>query len=277
VQHNPEAYATNDVIAAFADENGFFPPQCIPYAGILEHPEEFIRSYIRKATEAGFHVHVHALADKAVRIVVDEFAQVKELADSQGLTQSIAHAQLVHPDDQKRIGELGVYMVMTQVWSDSGIEYEMTVAPFIDEVQGVADLYNPEHYYMQNVYPSNSILEYGGTLVHGSDAPVGTRKPIPLVNLQMAVTRGSEVALNPKEAIDVHQAIAALTINGARLFKHQDRLGSIEVGKIADLVVLDQNIVALAENDEAGRISETQVLLTVFNGKVVFESGAEAQ
>jgi predicted amidohydrolase YtcJ len=279
VRARPEDFVANDVLKAFAAEQGFYPQQCIPYGGILEHPEEYIRSYIRKATEAGFHVHVHALADKAIRIVVDEFANVKAQADASGLTQSIAHAQVVHPDDQKRIGELGIATVFTLVWSASGVEYEMTVAPFIDELQGVADLYNPDHYYMQNVYPARSIMDFGGPLVHGSDAPVGTRNPIPLVNLQMAITRGAnaegEVALNPKEAIDVHQAIAALTINGARLFKHEDRLGSIEAGKVADLVVLSQNIVELAESGQAQQIAETAVTVTVFNGEVVFDLAKE--
>jgi len=272
VQADPDSYSANDVMRSFVEEQGYYPQQCIPYAGILEHPEEFIRSYIRKATEAGFHVHVHALADKAIRVVVDEFANVKASADAQGLTQSIAHAQVVHPDEQKRIGELGIATVLTLVWAGSGMEYEMTVVPFIDEVAGVADLYNPDHYYMQNVYPAKSILDFGGLLVHGSDAPVGTRDPIPLVNLEVAITRGDDVPLNPKESLDVHEAIAALTINGARLFKHEDRLGSIEAGKLADLVVLDQNIVALAEAGEANRIGETAVTMTVFNGKVVYQA-----
>ena len=272
VQADPEAFADEAAIQAFQAENGYFPQQCIPYAGILEHPEEYIRSYIRKATEAGFHVHVHALADKGVRVTVDEFAKVKDLADQNGLTQSIAHAQVVHPDDQKRIGELEIFTVFTLVWADSGMEYEMTVAPFIDEVIGVADLYNPEHYYIKNVYPALSILEQGGIVVHGSDAPVGTRDPIPMPNLQAALTRGSgETVLNPNERLDVHQAIAAFTINGARLFGHEDRLGSIEAGKIADLVVLDQNIVELAESGQADRIGETQTVMTVFDGDIVFE------
>ncbi len=275
VQARPEDYQSDEAMQSFVREQGFYPQQCIPYGGILEHPEEYIRTYIRKATEAGFHVHVHALADRAVRVVVDEFSRVKPLADQQGLTQSIAHAQIVHPDDQKRIGELGISSVLTLVWTASGVEYEMTVAPFIDEVNGVADLYNPDHYYMQNVYPARSILDAGGPLVHGSDAPVGTRQPIPLVSLQMAITRGAndqgEVALNPKEAIDVHQAIAALTLNGAKLFRHADRLGSIEAGKLADLVVLDQNIVELAESGQAQRIGETGVSLTIFNGVIVYD------
>jgi len=81
VQADPDAYSELERKIAFQSEYGFYPVQCIPQSGVLEHREEFIRAYIRKATEAGFHVHVHALADKGIRIAVDEFSKVKDLAD----------------------------------------------------------------------------------------------------------------------------------------------------------------------------------------------------
>jgi len=272
VQADPAAYAGIERSTAFRDEFGFYPVQCIPTSGVLEHEEAFTRAYIRKATEAGFNVHVHALADKGVRIAVDEFGKVKDLADRNGLTQSLAHVQLAHPDDQKKIGELGIYVVFTFVWTASGPEYEMMVAPFIDEVAGVADLYNPDHYYMQNVYPAKSIQEYGGILVNGSDAPVDSRDPRPLVNLAMALYRSNgEAVLNPDQRIDIHSAIEAFTINGARLMQDDDRLGSIETGKTADLVVLSDNIVALADSGQPEKITLTKVTMTVFDGRIVFE------
>ena len=272
VQADPDAYADFDRKTAFQSEYGYYPVQCIPQSGVLEHEEAFTRAYIRKATEAGFHVHVHALADKGIRIAVDEFGKVKEIADRSGLTQSLAHVQLAHPDDQKRIGELGISVVFTFVWTASGTEYEMMVAPFIDEIAGVADLYNMDHYYMQNVYPAKSIQDYGGILVHGSDAPVDSRDPRPLANLAQAVYRSNgETVLNADQRIDIHSAIAAFTINGAKLMRHDDRLGSINTGKTADLIVLSQNIVELAENGEPYKIGDTEVTMTVFDGKVVYE------
>ncbi|MDA0681507.1 MAG: amidohydrolase family protein [Proteobacteria bacterium] len=272
VQADPGAYTSRDRITQFQSEYGFYPIQCIPKSGILEHEEAFTRAYIRKATEAGFHVHVHALSDKAVRIAVDEFGKVKNIADASGLTQSLAHVQLAHPDDQKRIGELGISVVFTFVWTASGPQYEMMVAPFIDELAGVADLYNPDHYYMKNVYPAKSIQDFGGILVNGSDAPVGGRDPMPLVSLAMALYRSDgEAVLNEKERIDVHSAIEAFTINGAKLMGHDDKVGSIETGKLADLVVLSQNIVDLAQNGEPYKIAETKVTTTIFNGKIVYE------
>jgi hypothetical protein len=272
VQADPDAYASIDRIKAFESEYGFYPQQCIPQSGILEHKELFTRAYIRKATEAGFHVHVHALADKAVRIVVDEFGKVKDIADRKGLTQSLAHVQIAHPDDQKRIGELGISVVFTFVWATPDVQYDMMVTPFIDEVAGIADLYNMDHYYMQNAYPAKNIQDYGGILVNGSDAPVSSRDPMPLSSLQQAVYRGNgEVVLNADQRIDIHSAIAAFTINGARLMGHDDRLGTIETGKTADLIVLSQNIVELAENGEPHKIGETEVTMTVFDGNIVYE------
>ena len=258
---------------AFVTEYGFYPQQCIPQSGVLEHEEPFIRAYIRKATEAGFHVHVHALSDKGVRIAVDELGKVKDIADRNNTTQSLAHVQLAHPDDQKRIGELGISVVFTFVWATPGIQYEMMVIPFIDEIDGIADLYNTDNYYMQNVYPARSIQEAGGVLVNGSDAPVGSRDPMPFVSLQQAVYRSDgEIVLNADQRIDIHSAIEAFTINGARLFGHDDAVGSIEVGKKADIIALSQNIVELAGNGNIHRVGETAVTLTVFDGKIVHDT-----
>ncbi|MCP5072968.1 MAG: amidohydrolase family protein, partial [Rhodobacteraceae bacterium] len=103
-------------ITSFQKQHGFLPAQCEQSSGVLEHSEAFIHEYVRQMTEAGFHVHVHALSDRAVRVAGQAFANVKEQADRAGLTQSVAHVQLAHPDDQKRLGELGVYVVFSYVW-----------------------------------------------------------------------------------------------------------------------------------------------------------------
>jgi predicted amidohydrolase YtcJ len=272
VQANPDDYSSGDRVAAFVSEFGFHPQQCIPQSGILEHDEAFLRAYIRKATEAGFHVHIHALADKGVRVAVDELAKVRDIADRNGTTQSLAHVQIAHPDDQKRIGELGISVVFTFVWATPGLEYDMMVIPFIEEVDGIGDLYDPDSYYMQNVYPAKTIQGFGGILVNGSDAPVSSRDPRPFASLQQAIFRGNgEMVLNEKQRIDVHSAIEAFTINGAKLFGHDDRLGSIEVGKTADVIAISQNIVELADAGRASDIADTAVTLTVFDGKIIFD------
>ena len=272
VRNNPDKYGKPDMIREFADKHGYQPAQCIKSSGVLEHSEEYIKEYVRQMTAAGFHVHIHALSDLGVRVAVDAFSEVKQEADAKNLTQSITHVQLAHPDDVKRMGDLGIYVAFTYVWIFPDVEYDVMVIPFIDKVDGIADLYNPKHYYMQNVYPVKSVMDAGGILTWGSDAPVGTRNPIPFPSMQAAVTREvGGVVMNAGQRINIHDALAAYTINGARLMGHDDKLGSIEVGKTADLIVLNQNVVELEELGQADRIGETQVDMTIFDGIVVFE------
>ena len=112
--------------------------------------------------------------------------------------------------------------------------------------------------------------------MNGSDAPVGSRDPMPFVSLQQAVYRSNgEVVMNESQRIDIHSAIAAFTINGARLFGHNDVVGTIEVGKKADIIALSQNIVELAESGRPQEISDTQVTLTIFDGRVTHDAAAD--
>ncbi len=113
---------------------------------------------------------------------------------------------------------------------------------------------------------------YGAPVVHGSDAPVDTRDPRPFVNLLQAIYRSNgEVVMNADERLDIASAIEAFTINGARLFRHDDDVGSIEVGKLADLIAIDRNLVELAAGDDIEAIADTEVLMTVFEGRVIHD------
>jgi len=273
VRADPSRYKDNSLSVAFQAENGFYPGQCELSNGVLEHSEKFIHEFVRQMTDAGFNVHAHAIGDRAVRVVLDAFGENKANADKAGLTQSIAHAQLVHPDDQQRLGQLGVYLALTFAWVLPDPVYDMSVIPFVEQLDGPENMYDPDLYYMQNVYPAAGVQRLGGVIVAGSDAPVDSREPRPFVNLQQAVTRSAEGhAYNAKERLNIHEAIAAYTINGARMLGQSQQVGSLEPGKLADLIVVNQNLVELAEQDQADHISETQVLMTVFDGKVVFEA-----
>jgi predicted amidohydrolase YtcJ len=273
VRENAERYASDAAVRAFQREHGHHPAQCAKSRGVLEHSEAFIHAFVSEMEKAGFAVHIHAIGDRAVRIALDAFEASRATNGALPYPQSLAHAQLIHPDDQQRIGEMGVYVAFTYAWISPLISYDMSVIPFIDEVKGSADLYNPEHYYVKNVYPARSVRDRGGILVAGSDAPVETRDPRPFGNIEQALTRTvGKITLNANERISIHDAIAAYTINGARFLGHDARVGSIEPGKAADLVVVDRNLVELAQNGRADEIGETQVQLTIFDGKVVYEA-----
>lgn len=272
VAADPDGYGVAEA-AAFRAEHGFGPAQCAVSTGVLEHTPEFVAEYVTAMDKAGFTVHLHAIGDRAVRTALDAIEAAKVANGDSHLPHSLAHLQLVNPDDQRRFGKLGVPSVFTFAWATTDVGYDLTVSPFIDQVAGPADLHNPDHYYYQNVYPARSIQSYGGLLVGGSDAPVDVRDPRPFVNIEQAVTRSGDdgEVLNPDQRIDIRTAIAAYTINGARALNQSDLTGSIEVGKRADMIVLDRNLIELAETGRAGEIGDTRVLLTLFDGKPVYD------
>jgi hypothetical protein len=243
------------------------------HAGELVHEPKVLEDLVARATEDGFHVHVHTIADASARAVAAAFENAHGAAVARGLTQSVAHLQIARTEDVRRLGDLGAFVAFTYMWANPDPAYELVVVPFIDEIDGAADLYNPRHYYMRNAYPFRTALRSGAVPVFGSDVPVGSREPRPFQNMQAALTRErGGIVLNTGETLGIDETIAAFTINGARLMTHDDELGSLETGKIADLVVIDRNIVELAAKGDAAAIGQTRVLLTMFDGRIIFEA-----
>lgn len=272
VRVEPASFENRERVATFLQANGFHPGQCTISNGVLRDSVEFVNDYVRRLNDAGFTIHIHVIGDRAVRLAVDALELV--MADTAGnpLRHSLAHLQLIHPDDVHRIGALGLYLAYTYAWIVIDPPYDMTVMPFIDEVSDPENFYDMNAYYMQNIYPTRSTMEAGAILVAGSDAPVDELSPRPFVNMAAGISRtGADGrALNAAQAIDIHQMIAAYTINGAHAMKQEDKTGSIEVGKRADFAVLDRNIIDLYEAEEFPGISETRVDITVFDGEIIY-------
>ena len=269
---NKTRFEKRAAVEAFRAEHGFHPAQCTISYGVLRDPEPFIDRYVRRLNDAGFTIHIHAIGDRAVRAGVGALARVIGPGSGNPLRHGMAHLQLVHPDDQQRIGEMGLYLAWTYAWALTNAAYDMTVMPFIGDVTGPGGIYDPESYRMKNSYPVRSTMEYSAVPVAGSDAPVDDRSPRPFVNMAIGVTRQGLDGnfLNAAEALDIQQMITAYTINGARALNQEKITGSIEVGKKADLVVLDRNIIELYESGNGLGIAETKVDLTLFEGEVIY-------
>ena len=268
-----ERFMDPAAVAAFRAEHGFHPAQCVIFDGTFADSQPFVMAYVRQAHAAGFTAHIHAIGDRAVRLAADALEQVAPPGSENPRRHAIAHLQTVNPAEQKRLGAMGIYLAWTYAWALTDPTYDMTVIPFVEDVTGEHGLYDPDSYYYQTYYPTRSMLEAGAVAVAGSDAPVDDRSPRPFVNLATGLSRRGldGRTFNAAEALDIHQMIAAYTINGARALMQEGLVGSIEPGKRADLVVLDRNIVELYGQGRVEEIARTQVYMTLFDGEVIYQ------
>ena len=241
--------------------------------GRFQHPVPVIMAYVRRMHAAGFQLHIHAIGDAAVRAAVDAIEAAR--AGDGGhppvaRADTIAHLQLVSPQDVARIGRAHLFLAFTYAWAYTDPEYDLSVIPFVERVRdgSYAALHDPGGYYERQSYPARSLQRAGGVLVAGSDAPVETRNPRPFVNMQSAVTRvrGETPPLGVQERIGIADVVRAYTLDGARSIGRGDEIGSIAVGKSADFIVLDRDILAVPPNE----IGKTRVRETWFMGRRIF-------
>ncbi len=263
-------YDGAEAAAAFLKANGFHPAQCAATSGRLQHDPAVIAEYLKRMHLAGFTLHVHAIGDRAVRTTVDAIEAARAADGNTSRPDTIAHAQLVSPRDIARIGHDHLFVAFTYAWSYTDPEYDLSVIPFIDRVRdgAYASLHDPHNYYERYAYPVRSIKAAGAILAAGSDAPVDTRDPRPFINMQMAVTRAQPrlPPLNPTETITLPEVIEAYTLNGAKALGRASEFGSLQVGKSADFIELDQDILSIPIE----KVGATKVLATWFMGRKVF-------
>jgi predicted amidohydrolase YtcJ len=275
VRTHAAKYGKPAAVGAFIKANGYHPDQCTVSTGQLQHDRAVILEFVRRFHLAGFNLHIHAINDAAVRAAVDAIEAARAADGIATQHDALAHVQVVNPDDVRRIGLNHLYLACTFSWANFDPEYDMTVVPFFDKVIGnsYAALHPANGYYESAVYPFKALEAAGGILVGGSDAPVNTRDPQPFVNIAIAVTRQlpGQPPITPAQRISIQSAIDAYTINGARYLNRERETGSIEVGKSADFIVLDRDILKLAEAGRRQDIAPTQVLETWFKGKAVYK------
>lgn len=274
VRAHPEEYATDAAVTSFMKAQGYHPAQCTISSGQLQHSRDVILEYVKRVHLAGFNVHIHAISDRSVRTAVDAIEAARAADGNSGTRDSLAHVQLADPADVQRIGRDHLYVAFTYAWMNTDPDYDVTVVPFFEKVNGntYAALHRRGSYYELNTYPVKAVQAAGGILTAGSDAPVETRDPRPFVNMTRAVTRAfpGKPALSPEQSVSLRDAIDAYTINGARMLNRDKEAGSIEVGKSADFIMVDRDILALADGGHPEGVADTRVLGTWFQGKKVY-------
>jgi predicted amidohydrolase YtcJ len=207
----------------------------------------------------GFQIHVHAIGDRAIRDTFDAFEAARKANGVRDSRHHVAHIELFDPADIPRFRKLGAIANFQPLWANGDAYITEMTEPKL----------GPER--SRWLYPIGSVVASGGEFAFGSDWSVSSMNP--LDGMEVAVTRrelnkGAGPAWIPEERIALPDAIAAYTIRGAYLSFSEKDTGSIEVGKAADLIVVDKNLFEIPPS----QIHEAKVLLTLLDGKEVYRA-----
>jgi predicted amidohydrolase YtcJ len=209
----------------------------------------------------GVQAHFHAIGDRAVREALDAIAVARAQNGWSDTRPHIAHIQIIHPDDVPRFAALGVAANAQPYWAVHEGQMDNLTIPFL----------GPERATWQ--YPFRSLRRAGAVLAGGSDWSVSTADP--LREIEVMVTRVSDLErahepFLPDERLDPIDALAAFTAGSAWVNHLEAETGSLEVGKAADLALIDRDILDPA----CGPIGDARVLATWVAGQVVHEDPA---
>jgi predicted amidohydrolase YtcJ len=209
----------------------------------------------------GFTLHVHAIGDRAVREALDAIEAARRTNGrrrGQG-RHHLAHIQVIHPDDVPRFAALDVTANCQALWATHEWQVDELCLPLVGEQRAAWH------------YPFGDLVRSGARLAMGSDWFVSS--PDPLVAIRTAVTRVAPSQPDdtppflPDQAIDLGTALTAYTAGSAYVNRLDDVTGTLEVGKLADLTVLDTDLFELP----ASALHEARVDLTFVDGRLVHE------
>jgi predicted amidohydrolase YtcJ len=222
-----------------------------------------LRDYVTQLDALGFQVHLHAIGDRAVREALDAI-EAARAANRAGASDGdnrhhIAHLQVVHPDDVPRFAALNVTANMQGLWAAHEPQMDELTIPFIGQERA------------QRQYVFGDLLRSGARLAAGSDWAVSSANPLRAIHvavnrsLQGATGADAEPFL-PHQSLELAEALAAYTIGSAYVNHLDDETGTIQRGKLADLVVLDRDPFA----HSAAEIGSTGVVATYVQGEPVY-------
>ena len=238
------------LLEPYADEPGT--------SGFLTTPEADIYALTRAAAEAGFQTCVHAIGDRANRIVMDTFARVeREVPGARALRNRNEHAQILDAAEIPRFAALGVIASMQPTHATSDM-------PWVPARIGAART-------AEGAYVWQKLRQAGARLASGSDFPV--EQPNPLLGFYAAITRQAPDGTPPggwapDQRLTRDEALRSFTLDAAYAAHQEARSGSLEAGKLADFVILSRDIMQAPPRD----ILTTTVLMTISGGQVTHDT-----
>ncbi|NVK73891.1 MAG: amidohydrolase [Oceanospirillaceae bacterium] len=228
--------------------------------GELYVSEETLSNAMIAFSDAGFNVHMHTDGDRAVHTALNSLETLKANRPDSTLRPALAHCEVMVPEDYARITKLNALPVISFQWGK----------PAQDTIDTVKNYMGEERF--NYVETAGKFKQANATIVYGSDWPVDALNE--WFAMEVALTRMNENATEPKyqgrlgddPGLDIQTVLRAFTINAAYSLNMEDKVGSLEVGKYADMIIIDRDLL----NIPSDQVSETQVLKTYLGGREVY-------
>jgi predicted amidohydrolase YtcJ len=229
--------------------------------GSTTFPPEVIKEWVVAADREGFQIRFHAIGDGAIQLALDAFELAQQVNGKRDSRHCVEHIEVLHPVDVHRFAKLGVIVSMQPehlAQSERGV--------YTSRIGAERD-----HY----VFAMNTLKRTGAVLALGTDFPIATLAPMP--EIFRAVTRidssgQPDQVWHPQERLTLAEALRAYTWGSAYGSFREHELGTLEAGKLADIVVLDRNLFTVPTEE----ILETQVHLTMVNGQIIYKKETSA-
>ncbi len=216
---------------------------------------------VKAASDHNMNVHIHAIGNAANKAWAEAIAEAEEATGNFDMRNAIAHLQVVNPEVNALFGKYNIIPVCAMMWVEKTYnDYEVVVKFFNQEM---AD----------NCYPVKSFQDNGAVVVSHSDYPVSPAFSVPqsicFGNLRYLPSHGIEMQRkNTDECLSREDTLKALTINVAYSWHAEDRMGSLEIGKLANLTVFDKDFM----RDSFEEIENAKCLATFVDGEIVYQA-----
>jgi len=230
------------------------------YRGVRFIPQERLVPMVRTAVECGLQFTAHSVGDGAVHALLDAYAEVDRELPVRNTRPCISHSNFMSREAVEQAARLGVMVDVQPAW-------------LYHDAHTLVKQFGYER--LRYFQPLRSLFDAGAIAGGGSDhmQKIGSLRSVnvynPFLGMAVAITRRAKLygkPLHPEEALTREQVIRFYTINSAHVLCRDDDLGSLEAGKLADLIVLDTDLLTCPDD----KIAATQVLRTYVNGTLVF-------
>ena len=240
------------LLEEYSDQSGYFGVK------VFDDHDKLVE-IAKLANEYDMNVHCHTVGDGAIKFAIDALSEAQIATGNMDQRNALAHLQVVDSEDIKRMGEYNIIPVVAPLWAPKEeTQFKLELAYLGDERA-------------ENCYPIKSFIDEGAKITFHSDYPVSPFLDIPQ-SIYSAVKREYTIMdcqpRNLKESISVMDALKAMTINTAYQFGQEDHLGTLDIGKVANMVVYDVDFL----NDDIEKIPDAKLISTIVDGEIVYKN-----